>query len=81
MILATVEFSNGTQIHLGENGRWIGEPCYHYIVESANDCDEGEYQPNAIKARAEEVAKRLGGKVVYYLPLVNREGDGPHTIY
>jgi hypothetical protein len=81
MILATVEFPNGTQIHLMENGRWTGAPEYHYIVEDANQCDEGEYQPNAIRGRAMEVARRLGGKVVYFIPLAHNDEHGPGSVY
>jgi hypothetical protein len=81
MIVATVEFPNGARIHL-ERGRWFAEPpCYDYIAEDANYWGEAPYAPNEVQARAEMVAKKLGGKVVYYLPLVHREGDGPDTIY
>lgn len=75
MILATVEFPNGTQIHLQENGKWTGEPRYDYIVEAANECDEGDCQPNAIRARAMEVVKSLGGKVRYFRPLANPSNE------
>jgi len=75
MILATIEFPNGSRIHLHEKGRWTGDD--ELLVSYATDYKgTSQYYPNPAAGLAGEIADKIGGKVVFFLPIDNSAPPG-----
>jgi len=78
MTLATIEFPNGTRIDLGENGRWTGDD--EIVVAYANNFQrEPGYRYNYVASLAEEIASKIGGKVVFAIQ--TRDSGPPGALF
>jgi len=78
MILATIEFPNGSRINLGEDGRWTGDD--EVLVTYANDYKgSAQYYPNPAEGLATEIAAEIGGKVVFAIS--PRNSGPPDALY
>jgi hypothetical protein len=75
MILATIEFPNGSRINLDENGRWTGDD--EIVVNYANHYRRAPgHQPDPIRALAAEIVAHIGGRVVFVIEQHNPNPPG-----